>query len=106
MVDIKLCCLCQLVLQPDLLLPLYPLLPPPPVSVSLLSSSVSIFLEESEDGGGGVGDLSAGAPWGGGYLMGLCLGNRVAARSMNTNYVKYYVCSLETRCTRSEIKKQ
>ena len=48
-----------------------------------------------------MGLCVAAGPSGGGYLMGL----HVAARSTNTN-VKYYVCSLETRCTRSEIKKQ
>ena len=69
--------------------------------------SANIFLEEElEDGGGGAGGPWAGAPWGEeGALIGLHV-HCVAARSTNMNYVKYYVCSLLTRCTRSEIKKQ
>ena len=73
------------------------------LSSFLLSSSIS--KEEEEDGGGGAGVPSAAAAQscGGGALIWL---HRVSARSTNTNYVKYYVCSLETRCTKSEIKKQ
>ena len=56
MVDIKFCCLCQLVLQPDLLLPDYPLPPPPPpLSVPLLSFFLRQYLFE----GGGLRNLGS-----------------------------------------------
>ena len=56
MVDIKLCCLCHLVLLPDLPLPDYSLLPPP------LSVSFSFFLHQYLFGGGGLRNLGSWLP--------------------------------------------
>ena len=68
-------------LQADLPSPLFYVLPHPLLLVPFffVSSSIIIF-EEEEDGGTPLG-----------ALIGLLGG--FSARSMNINYVKYYVCS-------------